>query len=72
MIDVGTVFPLAKDRLFVRLIVRLVPYGTVITTGDQIDVLVVLAVVAFAAGFSAAQLGAATPLTAVPDSPAQL
>src|SRR5271166_6506385 len=38
MIEVGTVFPFANDRLFVRLIVRppLAPVGTVITTGDQL------------------------------------
>jgi hypothetical protein len=40
MIEVGTVFavvPLggANDRLLVRLIVRLCPVGTVMTTGDQ-------------------------------------
>jgi len=38
MIEVGTVFvpvPAVKDRLFVRLIVRACPVGTVITTGDQ-------------------------------------
>jgi hypothetical protein len=36
--DVGTVFvpvPAANERLFVRLMVRLWPVGTVITTGDQ-------------------------------------
>ena len=37
MIDVGTEFPLAKTRLFVRLIVNplVAPVGMVITTGDQ-------------------------------------
>jgi hypothetical protein len=45
---VGTVFPFANDRLFVRLIVRPpeVPVGTVITTGDQ----------PVAAGFKAAHV----------------
>jgi len=37
MIEVGTEFPFAKVRLFVRLIVSppAAPMGTVITTGDQ-------------------------------------
>ena len=34
-IEVGTVLPLANDRLLVRLIVRACPDGTVMTTGDQ-------------------------------------
>jgi hypothetical protein len=58
-----------KDRLFVRLIVRLVApvveAGTVITIGDQTVVLVVFSVAVLAAGLSAAQV-------TVPVTPAQL
>jgi hypothetical protein len=45
MIDVGTVFPFAKDRLFVRLIVSppVALVGTVIITGDQLAGVVVVA-----------------------------
>jgi hypothetical protein len=37
MIDVGTEFPFANDRLLVRLMVRppVVPVGTVMITGDH-------------------------------------
>jgi hypothetical protein len=40
MIEVGTLFPFANDRLLVRLIVSppVAPVGTVITTGDQVCV----------------------------------
>ena len=60
--DVG-MLPPAKVRLFVRVIVRSWPVGTVITTGDHTVVLVVFAVVVFAAGFSAEQVAvpSATP-----------
>jgi hypothetical protein len=37
--DVGIVFvpdPVANERLFVKLIVKLEPVGTVISTGDQV------------------------------------
>jgi hypothetical protein len=52
--EVGTLLP-PKVRLFVRLITRVCPVGTVITTGDQ----------PVAAGFDLAQL-AVEPTTAVP------
>jgi hypothetical protein len=57
MIDVGTVFPFAKDRLFVRLMVSppVAPVGTVITTGDH----------PAEAGFNLAHV-AVEPVTAVP------
>ena len=58
----GVVLPVGvKVRLFVRLIVRLVPAalnGTVITTGDQVAV-------ATDAGFNAAHV-AVEPVTATP------
>src|ERR1700730_7840208 len=62
-IEVGTglavVLPVGvNDRLFVRLIVRLCPVGTVITTGDQMAGVI-------AAGFSGAQV-AVEPVTAAP------
>ena len=71
-IDVGMVFAVVvpvgvNDRLFVRLIVKLVPvgtYGTVMTTGDQVDV-VPVGVVITEAGFNAAQVAVA-PVAAVP------
>src|SRR6266705_906646 len=34
--EVGTVFPFRKARLFVRLICRVCPVGTVMITGDQV------------------------------------
>jgi hypothetical protein len=66
MIEVGTVFvvvPAVKDRLFVKLIVRACPVGTVITTGDQVDGTV--ATVDTDAGFNAAQ-AAVEPVRAAP------
>src|SRR5882762_1794649 len=74
MSDVGTIFavvlPVGKnDRLFVRLIVKACPVGTVITTGDQpagmAGVVVVAATAAEALGFNAAQ-AAVAPTTATP------
>jgi hypothetical protein len=73
---VGTVFAVApvgvvgvNDRLFVRLIVRLVPvetYGTVITTGDQVAGTGGVAVgLPTEYGFNAAQVAVA-PVAAVP------
>jgi hypothetical protein len=59
--DVGTVLvpvPVAKLKLFVRLICSACPVGTVITTGDQLAGVV-------AAGFNAAQV-AVEPVTAAP------
>jgi len=69
MIEVGTVFvpvPAVKDKLFVRLIVKACPLGTVITTGDQVDGTV--ATVDTDAGFNAAQVatGAILVVAAVP------
>jgi hypothetical protein len=52
-----------NERLFVRLIVRLCPVGTVITTGDQPAGVVNVAAGAF--GFRAAQV-AVEPATAAP------
>jgi hypothetical protein len=70
MIEVGTVFaglPAGvvgvNVRLFVRLIVRLCPVGTVILTGDQPAGVVSVAAGAF--GFNAAHV-AVEPTTAVP------
>jgi hypothetical protein len=73
MIEVGTVFAAGatpptgvggvNERLFVRLIVRVCPVGTVITTGDQVDGTVTT--VDTDAGFNAAQVAVA-PATAVP------
>jgi hypothetical protein len=71
-IDVGIVFPAdVNDRLFVRLIVRLVnpglaTAGTVITTGDQVEGTVVT--VETDAGFNAAHVaaGPVAGVTAVP------
>ena len=70
MIDVGTEFPFAKDRLLVRLMVNppVAPVGTVITTGDQVAGVagvVAVAAVPADAGFSAAQV-AVDPVTAEP------
>jgi hypothetical protein len=48
-----------NERLFVRLIVRLCPVGTVITTGDQIAGVIV------AAGFNGTQV-AVEPVAAPP------
>jgi hypothetical protein len=71
---VGTVFavvlPVGKnDRLFVRLIVKACPVGTVITTGDQpagtAAVVVVAGIAAGAFGFNARQV-AVERATAVP------
>jgi hypothetical protein len=72
--EVGIVFAVVvpvgvNERLFVRLIVKLVAVpagaaiGTVITTGDQVDGTV--ATVDTDAGFNAAHV-AAEPVTAVP------
>ena len=64
--EVGTEFvtvPVVTDRLFVKLIVRACPVGTVITTGDQVDGTV--ATVDTDAGFNAAQ-AAVEPVAAVP------
>jgi hypothetical protein len=60
MIEVGTVFgvvlPVGVNvRLFVRLMVRACPVGTVITTGDQL---------AGAFGFNAAQVAMGAGLAA--------
>jgi hypothetical protein len=58
--EVGTVFvPVAvgKDRLFLRLIVRAWPVGTVITTGDHVAAVV-------DAGFNATQVAVAPATTA--------
>jgi hypothetical protein len=60
---VGTLLLFRNDKLFVRLMVRLCPVGTVMTTGDQ-----PAGVVSVAAGawvFSAAQV-AVEPATAAP------
>jgi len=79
MSDVGTLFdagavpPVGVGgwnlRLFVRLIVRACPVGTVITTGDQLagmaGVVVVAATAAGAFGFNAAQV-AVEPATTTP------
>src|SRR5580704_5186963 len=57
--EVGTVFvpvPAGKDRLFVRLMMRAWPVGTVITTGDQVAPVVA---VAADAGFNATQVAVA-------------
>jgi hypothetical protein len=59
--EVGTVFvpvPAGKDRLFVRLMMRAWPVGTVITTGDHVAAVV-------DAGFNAMQVAVA-PGAAVP------
>jgi hypothetical protein len=69
--DVGTVFAVVlpvgvNERLFVRLIVRPCPVGTVITTGDQLAGVVPTAA---AAGFNSAQV-AVEPVITV--GPAQL
>jgi hypothetical protein len=64
--DVGTVFvpaPAVKERLFVRLMVRVFPAGTVITTGDHVEA--TPAVVDTDNGFKAAHVAVA-PVTAVP------
>src|SRR5207249_9838527 len=53
--EVGTVLPFNNERLFVRLMVRPCPVGTLITTGDQ----------PVANGFNAAQV-AVEPVTAAP------
>jgi hypothetical protein len=66
--DVGALLPFVKDRLFVRLIVRSWPVGTVITTGDQLAGtagVVEVAGIAAAFGFERAQV-AVEPVTAVP------
>ena len=59
--DVGTLFA-PNERLFVRLIVRACPVGTVITTGDQVGVVLAAGVNLPAgvvtAGFNAEQLAA--------------
>jgi hypothetical protein len=55
--EVGTVFvavPAVKERLFVRLICRICPVGTVMITGDHVDGTV--ATVDTDAGFSAAHV----------------
>jgi hypothetical protein len=57
--EVGTVFAVVlpvgvKERLLIRLIVRLCPVGTVITAGDQPAGVVVVA--AGAVGFNALQV----------------
>jgi hypothetical protein len=68
MIDVGKEFPFENDRLFVRLICRFVPVGTVITTGDQVAGIagvVAVATTAAAFGFNKAQV-TVEPLTASP------
>jgi hypothetical protein len=67
MREVGTVFPLLNERLLVRLIVRICPVGTVITTGDQ-----PAGVGGTEAGFAAGAFGfnaahdAVEPVTAAP------
>src|SRR6267143_3063682 len=61
--EVGTKLPFKNERLFVRLIVRPCPVGTVITTGDQPAGVVPIA--AGAAGFNLAQI-AVDPLTTAP------
>jgi hypothetical protein len=55
--DVGTLFA-PNERLFVRLIVRADPVGTVITTGDQPAGVVPIA--AGACGFNGTQVAGAT------------
>jgi hypothetical protein len=73
MIEVGTVFvpvPAVNDRLFVRLIVRACPVGTVITTGDQpgtAAVVVVAATATGAFGFRGKQVAVeTTPVASAP------
>jgi hypothetical protein len=61
--EVGTELPFKNERLFVRLIVRPCPVGTVITTGDHVAAVVV---VANDAGFNAAQVAVEPPVTATP------
>jgi hypothetical protein len=68
--DVGTVFAVVlpvgvNERLFVRLIVKPCPVGTVITTGDQLAGVVPTA----AAGFNSAQVAVELAITV---GPAQL
>src|SRR5437879_4819232 len=53
--EVGTALPFKNERLFVRLIVRACPVGTVITTGDHLAG--VVAVAAGAARFRGRQPG---------------
>jgi len=64
--EVGNETPLKNVRLFVRLIVKPCPEGTVITMGDHVAAAVV---VAAAAGFNRAQV-AVEPVVTV--APAQL
>jgi hypothetical protein len=66
--EVGTVFPAAvKERLFVRLIVKLVApvaaTGTVMTTGDHVAAVVV---VANDAGFNAAHVAVVETVAGAP------
>jgi hypothetical protein len=53
-----------NERLFVRLIVRPCPVGTVITTGDQVDGTVATADTD--AGFNAAQVAVELAITVAP------
>src|SRR6266436_8961869 len=60
--EVGTELPFKNERLFVRLIVRACPVGTVITTGDQPAGVVPIAAGAF--GFKLAQVAVEPLVTA--------
>jgi hypothetical protein len=76
MIDVGTEFPFAKDRLLVRLMVNppVAVVGIVITTGDQLcgtaGVVVVAATAGVTLGFRGLQVADETAgaVTAAPQA----
>ena len=61
--EVGTVLPLAKERLLVRLICRVCPVGTVITTGDQTPTSGVVVSAAAATALLSAVQDAVVPAT---------